>query len=84
MRLPRLRAGTSLRRAGTHLSGARKNGMEKGVLLSKSEFGRFYMSQGLEEVCGNVGGDVVKLLNIFCSSAIVKSIPRTARLWSNI
>jgi hypothetical protein len=58
MRLPRLRAGTSLRRAGTHLSGARKNGMEKGVLLSKSEFGRFYMSQGLEEVCGNVGGDV--------------------------
>lgn len=63
---------------------ARNNGMGKGVPLSKSEFGRFYMSQGLEEVYGNVGGDVVKLLNIFSSSAIVKSIPRTARLWSKI
>jgi len=31
---------------------------EKGVPLSKSEFERFYMSQGLEEVYGNVGGDV--------------------------
>jgi hypothetical protein len=36
-------------------------------VLAKTEFGRFSMSQGLEEVYGNVGGDVVPKI---CRQAI--------------